>query len=158
MSAALRAVEPLLNEAKNILSQVSPDDVNFTSLKNLYDKARYNYDFVRFSTGIHNIYYSAKLLENVNDDLEKFSKQANKTLPDLAQVSLLNGAFCATLCHAKLDVKIPEVVKYKDKDMPHSDHIETVGACKNCHDIIRHKEISLKSDLSICKTCHEGGM
>jgi hypothetical protein len=158
LTTALSAIEPRIKEAQNILSQTSVDAANFTYLKNLYDTARFNYDFVRFSTGIHNIYYSAKLLENVNDNLNKFSKESNKTLPDLAQVSLLNGHFCATLCHAKLDVKVPEEVKYKGKDMPHGAHIETVGACKNCHDIIRHKEISLKSDLSICKTCHEGGM
>jgi len=147
-----------MNEATNILSQIQIDTANYTSLKNVYDTARYNYDFVRFSTGIHNIYYSAKLLENVNDNLIKFSKGSNKTLPDLAQANLLNGNFCATLCHAKLNVKVPEEVKYKGKDMPHGAHIEAVGACKNCHDIIRHKEISLKSDLSVCKTCHEGGM
>jgi len=97
-------------------------------------------------------------LENVNDNLEKFSKESKKALPNLSASSLLDGSFCAKLCHAKLEVKIPEKVKYKGKDMPHSDHIEAVGACKNCHDIIRHKELSLKSDLSVCNSCHEGGI
>lgn len=158
LDAAIAAIEPRLKEAQNILAQISPDAPNQPYLKNLFDIASYNYDFVRFSTGIHNIYYSAKLLENVNDNLDKFSKESKKTLPDLTEVSLLSGSFCATLCHAKLEVKIPEEVKYKGKDMPHSAHIEAVGACKNCHDITRHKELSLKSDLSICLQCHEGGM
>ncbi len=158
LDAAIKAIEPRVNEAKNTLSQISLDAPDFTYLKNLYDSARYNYDFVRLSTGIHNIYYSAKLLENVNDNLERFSKESKKMLPQLAQASLLNGSFCATLCHARLDVKIPEKVKYKGKDMPHSDHIALVGACKNCHEIIRHKEIPLKADTSVCKSCHEGGI
>lgn len=158
LDTAIKAVDPRLKEAQNVLSQISADAPNFTYLKNLYDDARYNYDFVRLSTGIHNIYYSAKLLEKVNNNLDRFSKESKKMLPGLAKASLLDGSYCATLCHAKLGVKIPEMVKYKDNDMPHSVHIEAVGECSNCHDIIRHKEISLKSDLSVCNSCHEGGI
>ena len=158
LAAAIGAIEPRLKEAQNILSQTSVDAPNFTYLKNLYDDAHYNYDFVRLSTGIHNIYYCAKLLENVNDNLDRFSKESKKILPNLSEASLLDGSFCAKLCHAKLDVKIPEKVKYKGKDMPHSVHIEMVGACRNCHDIIRHKEVSLKSNLSVCNSCHSGGI
>lgn len=157
LNLAINAIEPRFKEAQNVLSQMA-DAPNFTYLKNLYSEAQYNYEFVRLSTGIHNIYYSAKLLENVNSNLEKFFKESKTPLPDLPEASLLNGSFCATLCHAKLDVKIPEQVKYKNKDMPHRDHIELVGACRNCHDIGRHKEVPLKTDLSVCKTCHEGGM
>ncbi|MDP3787647.1 MAG: NapC/NirT family cytochrome c [Candidatus Omnitrophota bacterium] len=158
LDAAIKAIDPRLKEAQNVLSQISADAPNFTYLKNLYDDARYNYDFVRLSTGIHNIYYSAKLLEKVNNNLDRFSKESKKTLPGLAKAGLLDESYCATLCHAKLGVKIPETVKYKGKDMPHSVHVEAVGACSNCHDIVRHKEMPLKSDLSVCNSCHEGGM
>lgn len=140
------------------MSRISADAPNHAYLKNLYDDAHYNYDFVRLSTGIHNIYYSAKLLENVNGNLDKFANESKGPLPPVPADSLLSGGYCATLCHAKLDVKIPDQVKYKDKDMSHSVHIEMVGACGNCHDIGRHKDIPLKSDLSICKTCHESGV
>lgn len=158
LNIAIKAIEPRIKEAGNIFSQISPDSPNYTFLKNLYDEALYNYDFVRLSTGIHNIYYCAKLLENVNNNLDKFSKESKKPLPKISETSLLNGSFCATLCHTKLGVKIPEVVKYDDKEMPHSVHTELVGACGNCHEIGRHKEIPLKSDPAICKTCHEGGI
>jgi len=158
LASALGAIEPRLKQAQNILAQASADSPDFAYLKNLYAQARYNYDFVRLSTGIHNIYYSAQLLESVNNDLERFSQESKKVLPKVSGSSLLDGSFCATLCHAKLDVKIPETVKYKNKDMPHSVHVEALGACKNCHDIKRHKELSLKSDLSVCKSCHERGM
>lgn len=141
-----------------MLSQISADAPNFAFLKNLYDSAHYNYDFVRFSTGIHNIYYSAKLLEKANDDLDKFSKESKRELPILSKAGLLDGSFCQALCHAKLNVKILEEVKYKSKDMPHSMHVEQVGRCASCHDIGRHKEMPLKSDLSICNTCHEKGI
>lgn len=158
LDIAIKAIDPRLKEAQNVLSQISADAPNFTYLKNLHDDAHYNYDFVRLSTGIHNIYYSAKLLENVNNNLDRFSKESKKTLPGLVKASLLDGNYCAALCHAKLGVKIPETVKYKGKDMPHSVHVEAVGACGNCHDIIRHKEVPLKSDLSVCNSCHEGGV
>ncbi len=158
LAAAVGAIDPRLKEAGNVLSQTSADAPDYAFLKNLYDGALYNYDFVRFSTGIHNIYYSAKLLESVNEDLEKFRKESKKPLPELARASLLDGSYCATLCHAKLDVKIPDRVKYKDKVMPHSDHVETVGACRNCHEIGRHKDIPLRSDLSVCASCHENGI
>lgn len=158
LESAVKVLEPRLQEAQNILAQTLSDAPNYSYLKNLYDIAQYNYDFVRFSTGIHNIYYSAKLLENVNDNLDKFTKESRKIIPNATGSAILDGSYCAKLCHAKLGVKIPEVVKYKNKDMPHSDHIEAVGACKNCHDIARHKEIALKSDLAICNSCHEGGI
>ncbi len=154
LDAAVKAIDPWIKEAKDLLSQASADAPNLAYLKKLYDGAKYNYDFVRFSTGIHNIYYSAKLLEKANSDLNNFFKESKRKPPELPKASLLDGSFCATLCHAKLDVKIPEEVKYKDKEMPHSMHAEQVGACGNCHDIGRHKEIPLKSDLSICKSCH----
>jgi len=158
LSRAINAIDSRIKEARSILSQTSPDAPNLSFLKNLYDGALYNYDFVRLSTGIHNIYYSARLLENINSELDKFSKESNKTLPATAKASLLDGSYCSTLCHAKLDVKIPEEVKYKGKDMPHSMHVEGVKTCGSCHEIGRHKEIPLKADLSVCKTCHEGGM
>ncbi len=155
---ALKAIDPRLKEAQNILSQIPPGAPNLNSLKNLRDDAQYNYDFVRFSKGIHNIYYSAKLLENANDDLEKFQKESKSPLPELPRTSLLDGSYCATLCHARLGVKIPQVVKYKGKDMPHDMHVEEVGRCASCHEIGSHKEMPLKEDLSICKTCHEKGI
>ncbi len=158
LAVALIALEPKMSEAQNVLAKISADAPDYARLKDLFAQARYNYDFVRFSMGIHNIYYSAKLLENVNDNLDKFANEAKAALPALAKASLLDGSFCAMLCHAKLDVKLPEEVKYKGKAMPHSVHVEAVGACEKCHDIVRHKEVPLKSDLSICKSCHEGGM
>ncbi|MDO8525684.1 MAG: cytochrome c3 family protein, partial [Candidatus Omnitrophota bacterium] len=158
LEAALKAVDVGLNEARNILSQVPSDASNFSSLNSLYDGARYNYDFVRLSTGIHNIYYSAKLLEKANDSLKDFFKELKKAPPELPKASLLDGSFCTALCHAKLGVKIPEEVKYKGRDMPHSMHVEEVGTCASCHDIGRHKEMPLKGDLSICNTCHEKGI
>jgi len=158
LGVAIKAIEPRLTEAQGILEQASADAADFTHLKNLYDEARYNYDFVRLSTGVHNIYYSARLLENANDSLDRFAQEAKKTLSKPGESILLDGSFCAKLCHAKLGVKLPEKVKYKGKDMPHSVHVEMAGPCKNCHTIARHKEVSLKADLSICNTCHEGGM
>lgn len=158
LDIAIKATDPRIKETENVLAQTSPDAPNFTYLKNLYDDAHYNYDLVRLSAGIHNIYYSAKLLESVNNKLDKFSKESKKPLPALTKASLLDESYCATLCHAKLDVKIPEAVKYKGKDMPHDVHVEAVGACGNCHEIIRHKELPLKSDLSVCNPCHEGGI
>ncbi|MDP2912642.1 MAG: NapC/NirT family cytochrome c [Candidatus Omnitrophota bacterium] len=155
---ALKAIDPRLKEAQNVLSQASADAPNISRLKDLYGGAIYNYDFVRSSTGIHNIYYSARLLENVNDGLEKFRKESGRELPALQKASLLDGSYCLTLCHARLDVKIPEEVKYKGKPMPHSMHVDEAGTCGACHEIGRHKEIPLKSDLSICGTCHEDGM
>lgn len=158
LAAAINAIEPRIKEAGNILAQASPDTPNLPLLKSIYSDASYNYDFVRLSTGIHNIYYSARLLDNVNLGLDRFQKESSKPIPATAKSGLLDGSYCQTLCHAKLDVKIPEDVKYNGKDMPHSMHIEEVGACSNCHEIGLHKDMRLKKDLSVCKTCHEKGI
>ncbi len=159
LDTAIKAIDLRLKEAQNILAQASsPGAPDIGHLRKLYDAAKYNYDFVRFSTGIHNIYYSAKLLEKANNDLNDFFKESKAIPAELPKASLLDGSFCATLCHAKLNVKLPEEVKYKGKDMPHSMHVDEVGTCGSCHEIGRHKEMPLKSGLSICNTCHEKGV
>ncbi len=74
---------------------------------------------------------------------------------DLSGLPVLSGAFCATLCHEKVGVKVPaEKVKYKGKELPHKEHIENNGTCTTCHVFGAHKDVKLRMDAS-CLDCHE---
>jgi hypothetical protein len=65
------------------------------------------------------------------------------------------SGFCATLCHAKVGVKVPpERVKHNGKDMPHREHLEHVPSCTTCHTFGAHKDVKFKGDKS-CLECHE---
>lgn len=109
--------------------------------------AQYNLNFVKFGRGAHNIYYAAKLLRKVDEDL--------KEAPSAGSSMLLDGSYCTKLCHAKLGVKVPEKVKVRGKDMPHAMHSTTLGLnCDFCHDIGAHKELKFKENFKDCESCH----
>lgn len=163
LSSALKIVKERLNKIVPDIEALSSDREKYTQAKSLYSEAEYNFDFVRLSEGLHNIYYSAQLLQRANSNLEQIEglsgnlprQQAGEKLPSAGN-SLLNGSYCATLCHGQLGVKIKETVVYKNKEMPHRAHTEMGLNCQECHTIGAHKDLKLKTDVDeFCITCHE---
>ncbi len=124
--------------------------------KQLADATRW-YDFVKTSRGDHNIYLASELLRKTNAKLNQAGKKLEVGLADLSEDPLLNGNYCATMCHSTVGVKVPpETVKFKGKSMPHAMHTEN-GSCVQCHEIGAHKKIRLKKNVekNICGDCHE---
>ncbi|MBF0501302.1 MAG: NapC/NirT family cytochrome c [Candidatus Riflebacteria bacterium] len=117
----------------------------------------YNMNFIKNAKPVHNIYYVSQILRKTDERLSSIAKANKLTVEDTSSLPIISGGFCATLCHAKVGVKVPaETVEYKGKSMPHKQHSEQVGlACTYCHDFGAHKDVKLKQP-TVCKECHEG--
>ena len=154
INESVSALEPSFTSAESIFEQLTGNEPDYSRLKHLYNDARYNYDFVKSSSGLHNIYYSAHLLQNSRDWLNDLAKEADKPITPAGDSSLLDSSYCNTLCHSRVGVKLPETVDYEGLEMPHRDHIDTGLVCSDCHTIKRHKQLSPKEDR-VCNTCHD---
>jgi hypothetical protein len=120
--------------------------------------------FVKHSHGEHNIYLSSVTLRKADALLAEIALTVRgaTSIADLSSLPLISGEYCATLCHARLEVKVPpETVNVKlnneDKVMPHQMHIDTLGGCVQCHELGGHKNVPLKpeaQDQTLCIGCH----
>jgi hypothetical protein len=114
--------------------------------------------FVQASRGEHNIYLASLILRREDELLSRAGERAGESLPDLSELPLISGAYCATLCHERLGVEVPpdavEVEEY-GATMPHGMHSEMMG-CVKCHSIGAHKEVPLHEDVfeNVCGECH----
>ena len=69
---------------------------------------------------------------------------------------MVSGAFCATMCHERVGVKVPpETVRAFGKPMPHKQHADMMG-CRKCHELGAHKRVPLKKNVQklVCAECH----
>ncbi|MBI3096724.1 MAG: NapC/NirT family cytochrome c [Planctomycetes bacterium] len=119
------------------------------------DDAVHNIGFVRDAHSVHNIYYAAQILRSTDDRLNAAAGRLKVKVADASELPVISGGFCATLCHAKVGVKVPsEKVLYKGREMPHLQHFEQGIACTNCHTFGVHKQVELRSPPP-CGECHE---
>ncbi len=117
--------------------------------------ATFNLRFIIKSRGVHNIYYAAQILRATDASLTGVAEKLKAKVDDLSELPVISGAFCATMCHGKVGVKVPaETVKFRGKDMPHKQHIDDGQACNVCHTFGVHKDVKLKP-IAVCKQCHE---
>ncbi|MEK7375910.1 MAG: NapC/NirT family cytochrome c [Candidatus Margulisiibacteriota bacterium] len=118
------------------------------------NEVSYNLKFLESARSIHNIYYAASIMRDADNKLSDIGKDLKVETEDLSGLPVISGGFCATLCHAKIGVKVPpETVKYKGKTMPHKRHFMRGIACVECHTFGTHKSVKLKSP-AICGQCH----
>jgi hypothetical protein len=125
------------------------------SEKMILDKVEHNIKFIETAHGVHNIYYTAQLLAKSNEMLNELKSNTKLNLKDLSGNSIISGKFCATMCHQKVDIKVPvDTIKYKGKDMPHNKHFEELDInCVVCHEFAEHKKVKLRKELP-CNDCH----
>ncbi|MBI4411515.1 MAG: NapC/NirT family cytochrome c [Deltaproteobacteria bacterium] len=120
--------------------------------------------FVKNSRGEHNVYLSSVALRKADELLTQIAPKVKAPISDLSSLPMISGGYCATLCHARVGVKVPpETVKvgaYRDtplqgKVMPHQMHIGMLGGCVTCHEIGGHKKVPLKPEAEgLCMGCH----
>jgi len=117
--------------------------------------AAYNLAFVDRSHSVHNVYYAAHILREVDTSLTKAARQLKVKVEKTSKLPIISGEFCGALCHPKMGVKVPaEKVKFRGKEMPHRDHLEEGLSCVSCHTFGAHKDVKLKGTKK-CMTCHE---
>ena len=152
----------ILDETKNELKETM-DKLNqkMEALQSLPEaelkQAKRWLHFVRDAKGEHNIYLASAALRRVDQALSEAGAKLNLALPDLSGLPLLSGSYCATMCHAQLNVKVPpETVKaFGTLTMPHAAHTAMFG-CVHCHEIGAHKKVPLKKNVKkeVCSSCH----
>jgi hypothetical protein len=106
--------------------------------------AQFNYEFIRMGNGIHNIVYTAQIVEATKTAL-KAAQSGEKAAPQKeGQVS------CMKLCHGQIESK---KVAFGSVSFPHSAHIEGDSSCLKCHTpYADHGNTVLKG----CSECHHG--
>jgi len=152
---AIAALEKKRAAVRTKLDADTLSGSDFHSLERDLDRADQLQRFLRASHGEHNIYLASMAMRQEDEILGQVGTRVKAQMPDMSNVPLISGSFCATLCHAKIGVKVPPVtVKFQGKVMPHKMHTEQLG-CASCHDIGAHKHVPLRKDYKqVCATCH----
>jgi hypothetical protein len=125
-------------------------------LEKSLDDTAYNLDYLGESYAVHNIYYAAQILRHADETLVAIGKEQDIDLQGTSEQQIITGAFCATLCHKRVNVNVPpETVTLDDgREMPHLEHTEMDLGCTYCHSFGQHKEVSLLSPTP-CDECHD---
>jgi hypothetical protein len=73
LDEALKKTSVRIEAAKKILETAKGDNPNLAQAKKLYDDARHNFEFVKFSKGVHNVDYALSLLSFADQSAEKIN-------------------------------------------------------------------------------------
>lgn len=151
---ALAEIEPKVKAAGEVLDKTE-ESRKRAAAKKLYDDAQHNLMLVKEGNPIHNIYYTARLLQAANERIDAMGATLSFSPKDLGRNSLISGTFCNTLCHNRVGVKLPERVTWNDIRVPHIRHAGDMKiGCANCHAFGQHKQVSVKIKREECLSCH----
>lgn len=119
--------------------------------------AEYNMAFIARAHTLHNIYYAAQILRQIDETLSMIASNSKIELEDISQDPIISGGFCATLCHTKVNVKVPpDQISHYNKIMPHREHFEKHEVmCTQCHLFGTHKDVKLKTPATCFIDCHD---
>lgn len=112
--------------------------------------------FLEEGRGEHNVFLASDILRRIDRTLAEAVEGTDAELPDLTELPLVSGSYCASMCHKRLKVKSPpEKRRFRGKMFPHSRHVE-FNACVKCHDMRGHKQAPLRKNLkAVCAECHQ---
>ncbi len=119
----------------------------------LLEKARTNYDFLKYGRGVHNVEYAVKLAKATYSfiDTALAGLQRGYQPPTRSALVATPDAYCAVLCHSRIG--LPETVQTEELQFPHQLHVEGVGvACTSCHSPDKHKTRTITR--TECMNCH----
>jgi hypothetical protein len=149
------AIRKKLTSVNEALAGIPQGQEALAQVRGEVADAAHNLTFIERSHSVHNIYYAAHVLREADKALSKAAREVKLKVEKTSELPVISGAFCATLCHQKLGVKVPpEHVTYKGKKMPHKAHVEEGLACVSCHTFGVHKDVKL-TGTNRCQTCHE---
>ena len=135
------------------LRRAEGTEVELTEARLLLEKARHNYDFLKFGRGVHNVEYGVRLIQAASGYLDRAMSQMKPGYRPPARPRLLSApdGYCTVLCHARLG--LPEETEFDHLSFPHALHVEDVEvACIQCHSPEKHKmRVITRSE---CMSCH----
>jgi hypothetical protein len=151
----VRDIEPKLAAARQAMEKGSAGKGKSAEAKKLYDDAKYNVDFVKIGRGVHNPFYASELIQVADRNLDRLFRLAGQTASSLPEKSPIRGGYCASLCHAKEGVKLPQETSFQGAKLPHTRHAFDFGlGCTTCHSAEKHKAIKIRKED--CMACHHG--
>lgn len=156
-----KTLEPLKKKMELVQSALDEKTLPPSELQNAEKemvKVKKWYHFVHASKGAHNIYLASTILRKADEILSKNGEQLRIELPNLSNLPLISGGYCATMCHSKMNVQVPPetVTAFDLLPMPHKFHT-TLMSCTQCHEIGAHKKVVLKKEVKekVCTGCHQ---
>jgi len=167
MKKNLSIVLPSLSKAQSELSRARRDDGNYREAKKLLKEAKENIDLVRYGKGVHNIKYSANLLNTANSMIQEAMKLIGSSyrppkLP-LSKAALKSECYS---CHLGIEWEKTFIFGKRFSHQPHL--VKADLKCETCHSNQReHGELIIsKGDClschhsegeANCKKCHQDG-
>lgn len=131
------------------------DEGEKPKLQDQLDEVKDNLAYIHATHAPHNIFYVAGILSYVEKILTAAALQLNLTAVEkTSDLPMVSGAYCATLCHNRLGVRVPpEGIKYQGIDVNHQRHIQEGLSCRVCHELGAHKDVKFKGE-DVCLNCH----
>lgn len=155
--ATLAYLDTKITKVTESLDDAELEEAERDKLRASLGQARRWHDFVRYSRGEHNPYLGSLVLRKEDGLLNVMGEELDVDLANLSSLPLISGGFCATMCHAKVGVKVPPeevMAEAFGSMMPHAMHADMVS-CVRCHEIGSHKEVPLREDVfEVCSECH----
>ena len=144
---------PEVMEAESKLAKAEAANVDATEARVLVQKARHNYDFLKFGRGAHNVEYAVNLARASASGLDRAMKALSPKYAPPERPAILStpDAYCTAMCHARLG--LPEETSFDHLVFPHALHADDLEvACTSCHSPEKHKmRIITRSE---CMSCH----
>ena len=148
-----RALEPELGKAEAVLRASEEKGDDLTQARVSVQRARHNYDFLRFGHGVHNVEYAVKLAKATVGYLDDAMGRMEPGYKPTARPRMLTtpDGYCTVLCHTRLG--LPEETKFDHLDFPHALHADDLEvACTRCHSPDKHKmRVITRTE---CMACH----
>lgn len=146
-------IEPEVDGATETLRRLERTDADVTAARLLVEKARHNFDFLKFGRGVHNVEYALRLTQATVGYVDQAMSSMVADYRPPARIPLLTtpDGYCSILCHARLG--LPEETQFDHLTFPHALHVDDIGVeCTVCHSPEKHKlQIITRSG---CMSCH----
>ena len=153
MDRLVRMLGPQVEQAEDELQRADRADSDVMEARLLIQKARHNYDFLKFGRGAHNVEYAVQMIRAATGYLDRAMAQMKGDYrpPSRSRVVTAPDGYCTVLCHARLG--LPEETRFERMTFPHSAHVEDLEiACTRCHSPEKHKmRVITRSE---CMACH----
>ena len=153
MDRLTKALEPEVQQAETVLKRAEAAGAEVTEARLLIEKARHNYDFLKFGRGVHNVEYALNLTKSAGGFLDQAMGQLKQgyTPPERPGLMTSEDAYCSVMCHARTG--LPEETQFDRLIFPHDLHASGLEvACTKCHSPEKHKmRVITRSE---CMACH----
>ena len=144
---------PEVKQAEASLVNAERRNVDASDSRILIEKARHNYDFLKFGRGAHNVEYAANLARASAGYIDKAMGKlsGDYVAPKRPSTIATPDGYCTAMCHTRLG--LPADTRFDQMTFPHELHADGLEVeCTKCHSPEKHKmRIITRSE---CMSCH----